>query len=313
MKPIIQAFLFFSCFVAAMANADDHLSEVGAILKRASKALQEENYKGHFTYEFGKTIETLELVHAVKDGVEYERVSHLSGVEREFIRAGREQDCVSSGGFLLRGGLISSRHGIVGLAQNYRFYAQGSERIAGREASLVRVIPRDEYRYGMTLAVDNASGLPLMIMTTASSKVSLERFQFVQLQVGEPLSEQTLKPIESKHRVLNGASSPCNKNPLGKSPWVASWLPPGFVLSQVSTDNNGGSVHTYTDGIASFTVFISVVDASTPLKQGVAVRGATIALMSAMATKARKISVILVGEVPFVTADRVASAIELSR
>jgi sigma-E factor negative regulatory protein RseB len=309
MRNLFKTFLFTCCISSALAQEADDLSSVSILLKRASQALQEKNYKGRFTYEFGSTLETLELVHAVKDGVEYERVSHLSGVEREFLRSGRKLDCVSSGGFLLRGGLISSSHGIIALSQNYRFYLQGEERIAGRESTVIKVIPKDEFRYGLTLAVDLESGLPLMSLTTASSKVALERFQFVQIEVDEAIDDQDLQPVESKYRTLDGNSSPCSKDPIQSSPWMATWLPPGFVLPQVSNDPHGGSVLTFTDGIASFTVFISIVDATASVKQGVALRGATIALMSVMPYKLQQVSVILVGEIPLVTADRVANSI----
>lgn len=293
----------------AQPAVSDQADEIIDLLGKASKALQEKNYEGRFTYEFGSTLETLELVHAVKDGLEYERVTHLSGLEREFVRGGRSLDCISPGSFLLRGGLVSSHSGIIGLNQNYRFYLQGEGRVAGRPAILIKLIPKDEYRYGMTLALDEASHIPLMVMTAASSKVALERFQFVELTVGHEIDSEHLKPSALKHAKLDGSMTPCSNRPLQKAHWASAWVPPGFVLSHSNNGQQGESVLTYTDGVASFTLFISPVEAGKALKEGVAVRGSTIALMTSVPHPSQKLSVILVGEVPLATADRVANSV----
>jgi sigma-E factor negative regulatory protein RseB len=286
------------------------LSSVDELLENASRALQEQNYRGRFTYEFGTTLETLEIVHLVKEGVEYERITHLNGVEREFLRGGREQDCVSTGGFLLRGGMIPQVSGSVSLSQSYHFYIRGRERIAGRDAEVVQAVPKDEYRYGMTLAVDRASGLPLMSLITVSNKGAIERFQFTDLEVGS-VEPGAISPTGAQHARLDGANVPCTKLPSGKSIWRAGWLPPGFVVSHITSDNEG-DVLTYTDGIASFTLFIKPLADPSTFKQGMARRGATTALMSVVPAFPHSIGVILVGEVPFTTAQQVVTAVTSS-
>lgn len=292
----------------ASAAEEQALSSVDALLERASKALQEANYRGRFTYEFGSTLETLEIVHLVKDGVEYERITHLNGPEREFLRNGRRHDCISAGGTLLRGGLVAHAGGSVSLAQNYHFYIRGRDRIAGREAEVVQVVPKDEFRYGMTLAVDSASGLPLMSLTTVSNKNAIERFQFIELQVGGQIPDTELTPVAQRHSVLDGSRAPCHSLPEASSQWRAAWLPPGFVLSHSSGGAQGEAL-TYTDGIASFTVFIEPIEDAAAFKQGVARRGATVALMALVPLRGSPHGVVVVGEVPVATAQQVVAAI----
>jgi len=284
------------------------MTSVDALLERASKALQEQNYKGRFTYEFGTTLETLEVVHIVREGVEYERITHLNGPEREFVRGGRDKNCVSTGGFLLRGGLINQMGGAVSLSQSYHFYIRGRDRIAGRDAEVVQAVPKDEYRYGMTLAVDRESGLPLMSLTTVSNKSAIERFQFTELEVGSEVEEEDISPTGTNHAKLDGKNLPCEKLPQAPSIWRAGWLPPGFVVSHVNSDSEG-DVLTYTDGIASFTLFIKPLSDASSFKQGMARRGATTALMSIVSTTAHPLGVVLIGEVPFATAQQVVSSI----
>lgn len=295
--------------LSASVRADETaLESVDALLERASKALQEKNYQGRFTYEFGNTLETLEIVHVVKDGVEYERITHLNGPEREFLRNGRKHDCITTGGFLLRGGLIPQATGAVTLAQNYHFYIRGRDRIAGRDAEVVQVVPKDEFRYGMTLAVDTASGIPLMSLTTISNKSAIERFQFTELRVGGGISEQDLTPVVEQHALLDGSEIPCTKLSQISSIWRATWVPPGFVLSQVTVGEKG-DVLTYTDGIASFTLFIEPVRDVASFKQGIARRGATVALMALLSNSGYHVGVVLVGEVPVVTAQQVVASV----
>lgn len=312
-KAVALAVISLALLIPRFAVAQDlaPLSSVDELLENASRALQEQNYRGRFTYEFGTTLETLEIVHLVQDGVEYERITHLNGVEREFLRGGREQDCVSTGGFLLRGGLIPQAGGAISLSQSYHFYIRGRERIAGRDAEVVQAVPKDEYRYGMTLAVDRVSGLPLMSLITVSNKGAIERFQFTELEVGPGIEPGAISPTGAQHARLDGANVPCTELPSGKSIWRAGWLPPGFVVSHINSDNEG-DVLTYTDGIASFTLFIKPLADPSAFKQGMARRGATTALMSVVPAFPHSIGVILVGEVPFATAQQVVTAVTSS-
>lgn len=293
-------------------SAMDQLETVDELLQKASMSLQEKNYSGRFTYEFGSTLETLEIVHAVEDGVEFERISHLNGVKREFLRSGRSKNCVSPGGFLMRGGLISAGGNAVSLSQNYHFYIRGDDRIAGRDASVIQAVPKDQYRYGLTLAIDKDSGLPLMSMITSERRNALERFQFVQLTVGESIDKQRLEPIDDHFTRLGGQDERCGELPQAQTDWYASWLPSGFVLSHSSRDQKGDAL-TYTDGLASFTLFISAKGDPQTVKQGVARRGATTALMTTLPHPEGMLSIVLVGEIPTRTAQQVVASVRQGR
>jgi sigma-E factor negative regulatory protein RseB len=303
--------LFSVVLVAAFSShavAEDPIETVDELLQRASTSLQEQNYSGRFTYEFGSTLETLEIVHIVKDGVEVERISHLNGARREFLSSGREKDCVSSGGILLRGGLISASGNAISLSQNYHFYIRGSDRIAGRNASVIQAVPKDQYRYGVTLAVDRQSGLPLMSTITSEHNSALERFQFVQLAVGSGVNEDSLKPTDDHYATLDSRNKNCGPVPSVPTIWQAAWVPPGFVLSHANRNAKVDTL-TYTDGLASFTLFISAKGQPQTLKTGLARRGATTALMTALSFPEGSMSIVLVGEIPTQTAQQVVASL----
>lgn len=297
------------CLLAVPAYGSSLIS-VDDLLNRASRAIQEKNYKGRFTYEAGGAMETVEIVHGVVDGEERERVYHLNGVKREFVRSGGHSDCVSAGRFLLRGGLISADGATISLAENYHFYIRGDERIAGRDASVIQAMPKDEYRYGVTLAIDKESNLPLMSLIMANSNSILERFQMVQLTVGIENIADELKARGNQFGELDGDNVPCAKPGRARSAWQAAWVPRGFVISHATEESDKGEAVTYTDGIASFTVFVKAVSDPDLLKEGAARRGATTAYMGRLNHKNGFYSVVLIGEVPVKTAQQVVSSIK---
>lgn len=299
----------FALALVAAALPASAIETVDELLQKASVAVQERNYQGRYTYEAGSGLESLEIVHAVVNGIEKEKVFHLNGEEREFLRDGRPSDCVSTGNFLLRGGLMSVGGATVSLSQNYHFYIRGDERIAGRNASVVQIIPRDEYRYGLTLAIDKSTFLPLMSLTTSNKSV-LERFQAVEILLDGFDVESALNP-NGVVGSIDGSKHPCAKPEKGAIAWQPQWVPRGFVLSHNSVNEAMGESLTYTDGIASFTLFVKPQDAS-KVKQGAARRGATTAYLGAFGSQTQVFQVVLIGEVPVGAAQQIVSSVAWS-
>ncbi len=294
---------------AAAAETPEKMTE---LLGRMSAAVRELSYRGLFTYEHGGSLDTLKVIHTVRDGIEYERLEHLSGPTREFVRSGQRVDCLPPGDKLLRGRLGSLGGKVGGLSNHYHFHIRGSERIAGRDAQIVQILPRDEYRYGYTLGIDRDSGMPLMFLLLGEvekKKRVLERFQFIELTIGE-VGEEELTPVNPGHRVAEHQLARCEENlkAVIKS-WQLNWLPQGFMFSgQRRTDSNGDMLM-YTDGLTTFSVFIDpVIDTFTV--EGQARRGATVAYMQQVERRNLPYSVTVVGEIPPITARRVAESVK---
>ncbi len=298
--------LFASAITPSQANEDS--AQVRQLLGRMSEAVRELDYRGLFTYEYGGSLETLRVVHAVKDGVEYERLEHLSGPEREIVRSGQSVDCLNPGDQLLRGRLrnLGVKADLDGF---YHFYLRGEERVAGREALILQAVPKDKYRYGYTLSIDKQTGLPLKSLLIGNKKRVLERFQFVELELGPMLGEEDYQPVSPRYRVAEHALSPCNPegNEVPKR-WQTTWLPDGFVFSGQRQPSGQGDMLMYTDGLTAFSVFIEPLKSKVMI-EGRAQRGATVAYMAQLVRNQVPYRVTVVGEVPAVTAQRVASSI----
>lgn len=304
-------------YVPTTVNAVETPMTMGELFARLEAAEREMSFRGHFTHEHGGTIDTFEIVRLVVDGIEYEKTSKLTGPEREKVNVGRDTRCLTKSNHLLRGHHLNLKlGGAISLDQSYNFYFLGEDRIAGRDASVVRIEPKDNYRYGYWLSVDKLSGLIIRSVITSGKKKALERAQFVYVEeLGKDtlpdqyLSGQELLAIQGAvERNKSGAQPQCNLNVEFTSPWRPSWVPPGFLLTSYSYSEQDGHMETYSDGLGVFSVFVN--ESNTDQNQRVlANRGATVALISHIDTPAQVLNVSVVGEIPLLAAQKISSSI----
>lgn len=307
--PFLFSVVYILSSPSLAAVAMGEVDTVDKLLKKLSHAIRQENYRGLFTYEHGGTLDTMEIVHAVQNGAELERLQHLNGPPREFIRRGRPVDCATVSGHLLRGALLSIGNMAISLDQNYHFYLRGDDRIAGRNAHVLQVVPKDGYRYGLTIAIDKISGLPLKSLVMTNTQKVLERFQFIELEIGKTIDPQALRPsLDKYYEVNHDKRENCEPRSIMQAQWRAVWVPHGFVPTHYSYAKREGHMLNYTDGLASFSVFVKPLIPGDVVKQGVAQRGATVALMSGLSLENRPVEVTVVGEIPAVAARRVAAS-----
>lgn len=271
-----------------------------ALLERMAQAALSVEYDGVFIHQQGEQVRSLRTVHALRDGVVHERLSHLDGEPMEFIRRGDELRCLSADAGAARSLRRPATLGVQALnaaelAAVYALSLGEPVRVAGREAVQLLLRPRDEWRHGQRLAVDRASGLLLRAEQIDSSGRLLERVQFVNLRIG-PVEEQALtatlpeKPLPPAPAPAAGA----------EVDWQPGWLPPGFRAA-------GGQ--RYSDGLASFSLFVEpvVTEAAEALVQ----QGATVLFSRTLPLADGVRQVTVVGDVPVLTARRLASEIRL--
>lgn len=300
--------LVFLPMSAIRAFALEPLATVDDLLRQLSQSLQERGFRGHLTYEYGGQMDSLAVVHGIVNGVEQERILHLSGPAREAVRHGRVASCVNAGSFLLRGGLASGAQGAsAGINQNYQFVLRGEERIAGRQAAIIQMVPKDSLRYGLTLALDKATGLPLMWLIQNRQGKILERMQFVDIQLDPKFSESDFK-AEGLAVGIGVNKEQCFTAPAQPSQWHFNWLPPGFVLAQASRED-AGEYLTFTDGLAVFSVRVNHLPSATSRRVGAALRGATLAMVTAFNDGNNHYQMSLTGEIPPETAQAVLASI----
>lgn len=312
----ISCFAFLlSCSVAAVAEpelkqgASSEVPRAEVLLAKMSAAIKSSSYAGKFTYEHGSQLESYRISHQVVDGRERAFLQRLTGADTRIVREG-EPGCGTIGRHLLAGARLSSSDGAqYGLERFYKSSVLGKDRIAGREAWLIQLMPRDEYRFGLVLAIDSLSHLLLRhVIFDPRKRVALERMQFVSLELGEDSLVTDGAVDVSAERCISDTYSPA-----GHSPWKPTWLPPGFILTGYEFHDDDGHMETYTDGIASFSIFVKSVDEAIVeegrIQQGVSSRGASMALITAIAKPGETQHVSVVGEIPLSAAQKVSLSV----
>jgi sigma-E factor negative regulatory protein RseB len=299
--------LLFATITTPTVSAQDN-SLAQELLARMSKSVRELNYRGKFTFEVAdNAIETYELTHRVSAKGESESLVRLNGREKIVVRDSPVADCVAMGDKILRGHL-SNIHPSDQLFSNYSLYLRGEQRIANRLAYLLQLIPHDVYRNGQTIAVDKATFLPLQKQWFSPDHKLIERLQFVDLEL-EPTVGDNDVTASSASSTLRLDNATCGVEEPGRATWSVNWLPKGFFLTRVSRTDEGESMLSYTDGLASFSIFVREQPVSV-MVQGKSDYGATVAYVGNRMWRQSPFRITVIGEIPLITAQRVVAGIE---
>ncbi|RMN74008.1 Sigma E regulatory protein, MucB/RseB [Pseudomonas amygdali pv. morsprunorum] len=299
--------LLLGGWLALPVQADDAQDAIN----RLAKVDQQQSYQGTFVYERNGSFSTHRIWHRIADGHVQERLLQLDGSAQEVLRVDGLTQCVSG---TLEAGVANPADSsarafdVKRLSAWYDIKIVGKSRVAGRQATIVALSPKDQHRYGLELHLDNETGLVLKSLLLSEKGQLLERFQFTDLDTAGVLSEQMLntsvdcKPVS----VLKAKPEPS----ISSVAWHSDWLPPGFEVSSsgVRKDSSTQSSVThlmYGDGLARFSVFIEAVKggASSDIRTQL---GPTVAVSRRLTTPQGDMMVTVVGEIPMGTAERIA-------
>jgi sigma-E factor negative regulatory protein RseB len=279
------------------------------LLKKMSEAGQSLSYRGSFTYEHGSSMESFRVVRWTEEGAEYERLEHLSGPERQFVRHIPSNACSHIGGTLFQNRLARLASGAAEIDRYYRLVVHGRERVAGREAQVVQIIPRDQMRYGYVVSLDSETGVLLKSLLLDEQQRMVERFQFIEFELFPKVAALEPEVLAELHtRASVDAESCVSELTAGPRDWSFHWLPPGFEFSGEKWVDQHTRMLMYTDGLATFSVFIQPRGEQI-LIEGRAQRGATTAYMSAVSDGQQDYRLTVVGEVPSAVAEQLAQSL----
>jgi len=282
-------------------------SEPRDLLDAMSRNFRELDYHGLFTYEHGQTLSSLRLSHAVVDGTEIERVERLDGQNLSFERHSHGPDCVHPGALRLRG---SGAVDVDSLERFYDFRHIGAERVAGHQGDRLQIVPKDRFRFGYVLVIDQQSSLLLKSEVRDGAGRLIERFQFVELEIGSAGQDSDLAQ-GAETWVTRAHDADVAELPDGPDAnWQVGWIPGGFVASGgknslAGIEGDQVESRVYSDGLAVFSVFVEPANATTK-QPSVASQGATIAYS---VQRPPGYLVTVVGEVPHDTAQLVANSV----
>ena len=266
-------------------------------LEKMSSAMQELNYEGVFIYLEGGELAAMRVIHVVDEKGAHELLQTLTGEERKELR----NTPVGSAAETEQVGLSQ-----LGKIENYyNLSLIGTDRTAGRVTQVVSVTPKDNFRYGYRLWLDDATGLLLKSDLIDKDGTLLEQVMFTSLELLTPDQYKDLFPTNESDTNNNEAKP--NEHHAGRQ-WVIENLPTGFELldSQPVVQHKGIEHMVYSDGLASVSVF---VERNNPEGQAF-VGPSRMGAVNAFGIVAGDYQVTVVGEVPEVTVKTICQSVK---
>jgi sigma-E factor negative regulatory protein RseB len=242
-----------------------------ALLQKIQAAAGELDYSGVFISQQGGSMQSSRIVHIVDGTGERERIEALDGEPREFLRHNDAVQCLIPQKKLV---VMERRHGdrfpsfLLGdgtnIPDHYLIHkAQRPGRVAGRECTMITLVPRDSQRYGYTICSDVETNLLLRTQIIDANEQVIDQVSFTTLQVGKHADAAQLpSAIDTKGwRVIE---TPMKDIDLQQQGWRIPF-PQGFqTVTQVSRSLQHGrkvSQLVVSDGLAAISAFIEPFDA----------------------------------------------------
>ncbi len=292
--------------------------EAGKWLDRMNRAVDELNYRGTFVHVIDGTSEALNIVHRNVAGNSGERILSLDGPRREIVRENDQVRWILPDQKLV---LLETRKDVsplvsalpsysADLEPHYEINLRATARIANRSAQMIEIKPRDDFRYGYLLWLDQETAMPLKSQLMDERGHTVEQIQFTEINLVGDVAAADLEPT------INTAGfstmRPLESSPVvaANVPWRASAVPGGFKLSAATQSPMPGSKYpvdhlVYSDGLATVSVFIEDPKAKAEVNDGFSKVGSTNTF--SLTLRGRKVTA--VGEVPRQTVRSIASSL----
>jgi len=312
----------------AVDGSDSPLAphETKAWLMRIHDAASHRNFQGTFVVSAGGTVSSSRIAHFCVGASQFERIESLDGQMR---RVFRHDDVVHTLWPKSRVALVEQRDllatfpallqtGDDRIVTFYDVRAQGTERMAGRDADVLLLRPKDNRRYGYRLWADRDTGLLLRVEVLGERGEVLESSAFSDLSIGvKAQPDSVLLPMKKLdgYRVVRPSLTPARLDAEG---WTLRQGVPGFeqvscvrrLLTGMTDGGDDAATQVlqaiYSDGLTHVSVFIEPFDPARHVRGMHAAIGATQTLM-------RRLGdwwVTVVGDVPAATLHQFANALE---
>jgi len=317
------SWLALALAVAGVASAD----EPAKWLERMNHALTTLNYDGTFAHWEGGKVEMLRIIHRVEGGTVSERLESLDGSGREFIRTGSSLTCYLPDKHVV---LVESTPAKVSLLggfpeiddQTARFYdikEVARMRFNRRGTHLITVMPRDQYRYGYRLWIDDSTAMPLKTQLCDGHGNVIEQIVFANLKIRPHIPDSAFRAGISTtgFQWLRNDSAPAKQTAAHNGTvWNVDHLPPGFHMTVRAAQTMPGSPGpvdhlVFTDGLASVSVFVETHEVTSG--QAPVTEAARVGSSYAFSTVVDGHKVTAVGEVPPQTVQFIADSVKAEK
>ncbi len=313
--PLFGLLLLLASAAAAAAEAE----AIGEWLDRMAMAVNNLNYRGTLVYLRGPQIDALRIFHRVDENGRRERLVALNGAHREVLRDNQSVRCIfADSQSIVVDTRIAERlfptipADSAALAEGrYQASFDGHERVAELDARIISILPRDGFRYGYRLWLENNTGMLLKSNLLDDRGRPLEQLMFTDIQIGGAIPDRDLTPDLPGDRYVQ-VEIPRLSESAGSAAEVVQWqvadVPDGFVLSSHRHGGDRQSLEhmVFSDGLASVSVYVEPARDDEPALSGHSRMGA----VNMFGRRVQGFAITAVGEVPPSTVRMMATSVQ---
>lgn len=311
--------------VQAVQPAPQNTRSLNDWLVRLHEATRQRSFMGTLVVSAGANMSASRIWHVCDGTQQMERVDTLTGTPRSTLRRNSEVITFSPES---RTALIEKRDSL-GLFPDllltpsnqiplfYGVRESGVDRVAGYQADVVDIYPKDGLRFGYRIWSEQKTGLVIKWQTLGEQQTVLEQAAFSELQLDAPVSMDKLSKQMSDTKGYEVQRPLLRKTTPEAEGWRLKEPVPGFQsMSCHMRDSSGvkGASPTpmqcvLSDGLASVSIFVEPYDEKRHLAEKWTVNGA----MHSLTRRTGSYWLTAMGEVPPVTLKRFVLAMERTR
>ncbi|HKO90875.1 MAG TPA: MucB/RseB C-terminal domain-containing protein [Polyangiaceae bacterium] len=300
-------------------------------LQRMHAASRQRSYSGTFVVSAeGGNLSSARIWHVCEGDLQLERVEVLSGPPRSTFR---RNDHVMT--FLPETKIVKSEKrenlelfpNLLGapdtaIGNYYGARVVGKDRVAGFDADVVQLEPRDGLRFGYRVWSERRSGLVVKLQTLDGDNRVIEQSAFSELQLDAPVKAQALAQMMSSTAGYKVEKSELERTTPAKEGWalrapIAGFKPVSCYKRMIGAASSGGPGHTmqwiFSDGLATVSLFLEPYDVQRQPREVLLSLGATYTLSRLLKDKDGDWWLTAVGEVPPQTLDAFAQSLVRAR
>lgn len=289
-------------------------------LMRMHEASKKQAYVGTYVVSSGGSISSAKIWHVCEGNQQVERVETLTGAPRSIFRHNdrvvtfmpehkvvRTEKRESLGLFPE---LLQSTDNRI--AEFYKVRQEGVERVAGLEADVVVLVPKDAMRFGYRVWTEQKKGMVVKLQTLDADGKVLEQAAFSELQLDAPVKMDKLLHMMGKVDGYKVEKPVLVKTTASAEGWVLKTPVAGFAPMScykrpaVASGADEPLQWIFSDGLASVSLFVEPYDKQRHEKEASMSLGAT----QTMTKQVGSYWLTVMGEVPMKTIKLFAGGLE---
>ena len=294
--------------------------DINEWLMRMHEASRNRSYVGTFVVSSGNALSSAKIWHVCDGTQQMERVEALTGPPRSTFRHNDQVVTFMPEQKLIRAekreslglfpALLKSTGSQIG--DFYQARQEGRERVAGVDADVIALVPKDAMRFGYRVWAEQKKGLVVKLQTLDTDGKVLEQAAFSELQFDVPVKIEKLAQMMNKVDGYKVERPELVKTTASAEGWALKQPVAGFKPMSCHKRPRGAQggeapmQWVFSDGLASVSIFVEPFDGQRHTRESRMSLGAT----QSLTRRVEAYWLTVMGEVPMATLGLFADGLE---